>query len=263
LGTIREHAILPIRESPVITRGWPSSPLTSLNTTQLFYTNNTIEQKKTYEYVVRSQDRSAVIMNESDQSNTLTVKNGRLLVGGNVNSDLTLSGSILVQSSLTVAQGVTLTIQPGSTFYFKLATDVYDKGPPKGAINVLGRIYADGATFTSDTTASNYYWAGIYVLNSNPSGGNYVKNFKISHCKFGFTLYNSRFEGEGNGIFLDSISYCLNPIKLTGGSRVDRIGGNHLLDNIQDGIVIYESNVEMVNNNEIIVVEDILQEARP
>jgi parallel beta-helix repeat protein len=167
----------------------------------------------------------------------------------NNGATVTISGSNLYDiQSIIVQSGGLLTLNCNATLKFKSATDVYSESAPKGYLYVNGKIHADCASFTSSCTDPSYYWAAIYITNSNPGGdGNYIRNCTISQSKYGMTIYGSAL----NEITDNTITYCLNPIRLTGGSNVSQISSNHLYDNLEDGIVIYQSSVTNVYNNTI------------
>ncbi len=175
--------------------------------------------------------------------------NGNIIVATGATLTIASGATVNNISHITVQTGATLIVNSGVTLKFNSAPTPSYEGSPKGSLGVNGKIHADGATFTSNSSNSDYYWAGIYVINSNPGGdGNYFKNCIIQQCKFGMTIYNSRFDGSSDEIYNNTFTHCLNPIRLTGGSYVNRITYNHLTDNLEDGIVIYQSTVQHVDH---------------
>lgn len=181
--------------------------------------------------------------------NTLT---GNVIVPSNITLTILENATVTNISNITVQTGGNLIIRRWAWLGFNSAANVYDESPPKGSLTIFGKIHADRATFTSNNSDPNYYWGAIYISNSYPGGdGNWVKNCTISKCKFGLTIYNSRFESSSDEIYNNTFTHCLNPIRLTGGSFVNRITYNHLTDNLEDGIAIYQSTAQHVDHNQI------------
>ena len=167
-------------------------------------------------------------------------------------ASLTISSNTRLMdiSNISVASGGALIINNGAILKF-ISGEGYSE-QDRGYLSISGKIHADGVTFTKNTTESGYHWAGIYMLNSNPGGdGNWIKNCSISECRFGMTIYNSRFEGSSDEIYNNTFTYCLNPIRLTGNSYVNRITHNTLTSNVEDGIVIHQSSAPTVSLNTI------------
>ncbi|MGB2867003.1 MAG: right-handed parallel beta-helix repeat-containing protein, partial [Bacteroidota bacterium] len=189
-----------------------------------------------------------------------TGSSGTITLGGNEVFRAKSGGTIIVAESttlnnlrnMTIETDGVLTVNNAAVLKFNSATDVYDESPPKGSLGVSGRFNAYGATFTSNSTNPDYYWAGIYVVNSNPQDdNNSVQHCTISQCKFGLSINNSQFSGFGNEIAWNKFTKCLNPIGLTYGAVVQEIVGDTLEDNLEDGIVVWQSAVGRAYGNVI------------
>lgn len=183
-----------------------------------------------------------------------TVWNENKIFVGNVTvnngATLTIASGVAVHdvSNITVSSGAALVINSGAMLKFNSATNVYDESSPKGSLLIYGKIQANGATFTSNSSNPNYYWAAIYIVNSNQSG-NYFRTCHFSNCKFAMVLNNSYFFSSGNEIYNNTFTNCLNPIRLIYGTYVANINSNTFYDNLEDGIVIFSSYAGTINGN--------------
>ncbi|MCD4818343.1 MAG: hypothetical protein K8S23_06595 [Candidatus Cloacimonetes bacterium] len=138
-------------------------------------------------------------------------------VGGTISTDTVWDAeTINVISDITINDGVTLTINPGTTVYFQ---DYY-------ALNVQGRILAEGTendpiNFTAHPV---YHWQGIrfdYTPATNDST-------KFKHCNFeyGEGIQNSWNEFNGGAIYtrlfskilIDHCSFTNNYARYYGGA---------------------------------------------
>lgn len=105
-----------------------------------------------------------------DSLGSMDIKSGASISFGD-NTSLTVKGNLTIGSeailnniaNITVPSGGVLTDNSGVILKFNSASDVYDEGAPKGALGIGGKIHADGATFTSNSTDADNYWAAMYI----------------------------------------------------------------------------------------------------
>jgi Matrixin len=111
------------------------------------------------------------------------------MTSSTLTSNTSWCGTITLSGTVTVSQGVTLKVYPGSIIKF----------PSGASLIVNGKLDATGCTFTSQSSTSANSWGSIQLNGSGASGsvmdfctmqyGNEVQainvpNFAISHCNF-------------------------------------------------------------------------------
>ena len=264
-------ALLNIRQTGTTTMGfdlrmnYPSQQMTVSEDAWMFGTNSPSD-----EVTVNS---GAILTIPSGtsldmQAGKELVSYGDVVLGGNGTNDVAFSGDEVIRAKsggqITVASntvldnvyrliaetGGKLNINSGAEIKFTSATNVYYEGSPKGSIAVNGHFEADGATFTANSSDPDYYWAGIYIINSDPSSDyNRIQNCTIEQCKYGMVANNSVFMGFGNEISSNTFRNCLNPLRLTYGTEVQYINDNLFEDNLEDGIVVFASTAHKIQEN--------------
>ena len=140
--------------------------------------------------------------------------NNNSVVSGTISTNTVWDGFILVKGDITVENGVTLTILPGTTVFF----DTLDTGgnPGKFGINNHGTIIANGTAreiidFTSYYTEWNAHamnWNGITIANNANNNSFQFTRFHESDLALNIVnsntaVINSRFYNNGAAINLD------------------------------------------------------------
>ncbi|HUT82860.1 MAG TPA: right-handed parallel beta-helix repeat-containing protein [Candidatus Bathyarchaeia archaeon] len=117
-----------------------------------------------------------------------------IIKGGIIAQDETWSGSILVNESIVIPKGVTLTILPGTHVSFIPGND-YKNPQNYGFAVVGGTLIANGTSteqiwFTSDADdPCNGDWGGFELYNTNDTLFNYVI---IEYAQMGISQFNSK-----------------------------------------------------------------------
>ena len=109
---------------------------------------------------------------------------------GPIATNTTWSGTVHIGGDVTVLDGVTLTISPGTEVRFAANSDDQHGGydPDKCELIVEGTLEADGVTFRSDSgSPANSDWQGIKV----DGGSINLTNSTVQHAQFGVYLWNT------------------------------------------------------------------------
>jgi len=127
-------------------------------------------------------------------------------ISGSISEDITLAGSWVVESDLTIASNATLTIKPGSALFF-------DSGC---SMTVYGELIAEGTEAypivfsAANSNPSSSDWDGITL--ESGSDGSLLSYCKVEYAQTGVTIYesdvviqNSWIENNYNGIYLEGI----------------------------------------------------------
>ena len=146
---------------------------------------------------------------------------------GSINASTTWNGNILIDNTVTLASGRTLTIKPGTKIYFKDGASLNINGTLSAVGTASQKILfnSDGITNTglitfNGTGASNSVLnyaeirnrSGIQCMN----GANItIQNTLIDHCTHGIYIYgaaptilhNNIFDPYGNGIYGETMAY--------------------------------------------------------
>ncbi len=145
---------------------------------------------------------------------------------GYINSNTTLSGNVLVNCDVSVSNGVTLTIEPGTDIIF---TGFH-------YLNISGRLLAQGTkdNFINITSWNkDEGWQGIrfyYVNTSNDSS-------KIEYCKITNKVYNGSGDTHG-AIYVNHTDELLIRNNIIANNK-GRYGG---------GLSIYNSSIKVIGN---------------
>jgi|GEM_PF-2686396 len=155
----------------------------------------------------------------------------------NITQNTTWDEDALVMNDITIAQNVTLTIEPGVTVYFK----------PDAQLVVEGEIVADGENIATPITfkcsESEDYWDGIYIDNSPAQASNYfaVCNFEYAEC--GIDIINSS-NVEITGSTFENCSWGIKVTNSEPNISVD----NYFLNNLT-GIWVYDYSNPIIYDN--------------
>jgi len=174
---------------------------------------------------------------------TLEPGEGRLFritsgLEGAITRDSYWSGEVLVSNDLTVGNGVTLTIEPGTLIRFEL----------EKRITVHGNLIAEGTEelpIVFNVISEGDYWDGIVLENST------TDSFSFKYCEIKNTdigiLANSR---ESNGIIENcKIGQSTVGIAIWGCGKNITIRNCELYDNGYMGISLCNSQGSVIMNN--------------
>ncbi len=118
-------------------------------------------------------------------------------VSGNIITDTQWAGTVFVTGDVTVGNGVTLTIEPGTRILFSPKTDIEKGGKQRDRIEfiVRGTLIANGQngdgqiTFTSNAVDQQMNdWYGLVFKSPTPSS---LKHVLIEYAYSGITCYGS------------------------------------------------------------------------
>ncbi len=160
-------------------------------------------------------------------------------VSGTISSNSTWSGCKYIESDIIINTGVTLSIEAGTTIFFKDSKKLV----------VNGTLQANGTAQNKiDFKPLDNYWNGIEFTNT--TGNNRLNYCTISQSSiWGVKVYNSNLDIDNS-----VISNCsLHGVFLSGNSNVWTYG-SEIVDNDQFGVVIgensyYEAEMTLIDNN--------------
>jgi hypothetical protein len=193
---------------------------------------------------------------------------------GVINSDLTLSGEVLLTGDLLILPGRTLTLQPGTTVRVRrLESTKIDPEYLSSYTEILvrGNLQAEGTnsapiSFLPETTlsAGEIAWAGITLDRSPASSLRHVRivgaeqgllviaaspqisESTINNCRYGMVVQgpgsanisNNQIEAGESGLFV-----------LAGASP--EIAGNRIINQVEEGLFVDAKSVPRLGRNEI------------
>ena len=176
--------------------------------------------------------------------NTITNSKGIYFHSGTLTGDVTWDQDdlyVIHYNGITVAQGVTLTIAPGTRVEF-------DRYTSYGGLNVHGTLIADGTaeqpiTFTSnEDTPQKGSWQGLDFTDT--STGNVLDNVEISYARYSVKVTSADVMLTNSTIRDNSTAYPA--IYLTDSTAT--ISGNTITDNDSHGISFSNSSPTIVGN---------------
>ena len=168
-------------------------------------------------------------------------------VGGNITQNTTWTSkyTYIVDSSITIQQGVTLTVEPGVVI--KVKAGYTGKITVQGKLNAIGTATAP-IVFTSYTDSNAGYWRGILVTSTGEMVGD---NIKIRYAQIAgynksaldvhgkLTLTNSEIiDSNGQGIHIDTSSDVL----ISGNKIVNAKSNGIYIKNVTTGTLTVENN---------------------
>lgn len=177
---IRPNA--PVEESPdgfiIATLPWVSGldnvDLPCCGSLQLLFPDGSLTNAYDYNLVDSGCQTASSVVCTSSQEEPIQTQPGQQIAGGHLAEDTIWYGDILVVNDIYVPEGVTLTIEPGTTVQFKHYRG-YQEPEKRIGMEIDGTIIAQGEPdrpiyFTSDADdPQNGDWRMIRVLESDDS----------------------------------------------------------------------------------------------
>ncbi|MDZ4183624.1 MAG: right-handed parallel beta-helix repeat-containing protein [Desulfuromonadales bacterium] len=195
-------------------------------------------------------------------------------LAGVINSDLTLSGEILLTGDLLILPGQTLRLLPGTTVRVRKAEST--KIDPEylsslTEILVRGNLQAEGTadapiTFLPETALSvgEIAWAGITLDRSPASALRHIRiegaeqgilsissspqiaENTISNCRYGLVV-----QGPGSaGIYHNQIKAGEGGLFVLAGASPE-IAGNRIINQVEEGLFVDATSAPRLGRNEI------------